>query len=148
MPGSSFVLPKPGKYSVRGNKVWALNRMSLILSPSLSPGFLSRLSNASIMLSEKEPSCSFALNEFQSSQRHILKFLKSFKKSLIKYIEFYNNKRPHGYLCNRTPSKAEAEYYQYLSQKENNSNRTQGVQMELFFTNIFQFQHKFILLQY
>jgi len=39
------------------------------------------------------------------------------RKSLIKYAEFYDNKRPHRYLCNRTPSKAEDEYYQYLSQK-------------------------------
>ena len=46
------------------------------------------------------------------------------RKSLAKYAEFYNNKRPHGYLCNRTPSKTEDEFYQYLSQKENNSNRT------------------------
>jgi len=51
------------------------------------------------------------------------------QKSLVTYITFYNDKHPHGYLCNRTPSKAEAEYYQYLSQKENNSNRTYRVRI-------------------
>ena len=32
------------------------------------------------------------------------------RKSLKKYIEFYNNERPHSVLCNRTPNKVEAEY--------------------------------------
>jgi len=42
---------------------------------------------------------------------------KHFRKSLSEYILFYNTKRPHSYLRYRTPDKAEAEYYQYFSQK-------------------------------
>ena len=42
---------------------------------------------------------------------------KHFRKSLSESILFYNTKRPHSYLRYRTPDKAEAEYYQYFSQK-------------------------------
>ena len=43
---------------------------------------------------------------------------KHLRKALSEYVVFYNDKRPHTYLRYRTPNKAEADYYQYLSQKE------------------------------
>ena len=45
-------------------------------------------------------------------------FLKKYGKSLEEYIIFYNERRPHSYLRNRTPNKAESDYYHYSSQKE------------------------------
>ena len=39
-------------------------------------------------------------------------------KVLGEYIIFYNEKRPHSYLRNRTPNKAEADYYYNLSKKQ------------------------------
>ena len=38
-----------------------------------------------------------------SSQREL-------RNGIKKYIEFYNSKRPHSVLRNRTPNRAEAEY--------------------------------------
>jgi len=35
-----------------------------------------------------------------------------FRKAVDKYIEFYNTKRPHNYLNNKTPDEAENNYYQ------------------------------------
>jgi len=43
---------------------------------------------------------------------------KHLRKALSEYVVFYNDKRPHTYLCYRTPNKAEADYYHYLRQKE------------------------------
>ena len=43
---------------------------------------------------------------------------KHLRKSLGEYIIFYNERRPHSYLRNRTPNKAESDYYHYSSQKE------------------------------
>ena len=43
---------------------------------------------------------------------------KHLRNALSEYVVFYNDKRPHTYLRYRTPNKAEADYYQYLSQKE------------------------------
>ena len=43
---------------------------------------------------------------------------KHLRKALSEYVVFYNDKRPHTYLRYRTPNKAEADYYHYLSQKE------------------------------
>jgi len=34
------------------------------------------------------------------------------RKAVDKYIEFYNTKRPHNYLNNKTPDEAENNYYQ------------------------------------
>ena len=35
------------------------------------------------------------------------------RECITKYIEFYNDKRPHSILRNRTPNKAEAEFTDY-----------------------------------
>ena len=43
---------------------------------------------------------------------------KHLRRSLGEYIIFYNEKRPHSYLRNRTPNKAEADYYYNLSKKQ------------------------------
>ena len=43
---------------------------------------------------------------------------KHLRRSLGEYIIFYNEKRPHTYLNYRTPNKAEADFYHYISQKE------------------------------
>lgn len=38
-----------------------------------------------------------------------------FKRRIEKYIDFYNNKRPHSYLLYQTPTAFEAKYYQKLN---------------------------------
>lgn len=43
---------------------------------------------------------------------------KNFRNSLSKYVDFYNDRRPHTFLRYRTSNKAEADFYRYLSQKE------------------------------
>lgn len=43
---------------------------------------------------------------------------KNFRNSLSKYVDFYNDRRPHTFLRYHTPNKAEADFYRYLSQKE------------------------------
>ncbi len=43
---------------------------------------------------------------------------KHLRKALYDYVVFYNDKRPHTFLRYRTPNKAEADFYHYLSQKE------------------------------
>ena len=43
---------------------------------------------------------------------------KKFRNSLAKYVDFYNDKRPHFFLRYRTPNKAEVEFYHRLRQKE------------------------------
>ena len=43
---------------------------------------------------------------------------KNFKNSLTKYVDFYNQKRPHSFLNYRTPNKAEDEFYCCLRRKE------------------------------
>jgi len=42
-----------------------------------------------------------------------------FKKCLVRYMEFYNNERPHTTLCYKTPNAYECTYYERIESKVN-----------------------------
>ena len=51
--------------------------------------------------------------------RYRFKTEKDFFESVATYIHFYNNKRPHSVLMNRTPDKFEAKYFNNNHKKTN-----------------------------
>ena len=46
---------------------------------------------------------------------------KEFKETVARYIEFYNNKRPHSTLRYLTPNKVEENYYKKILSNNNGS---------------------------
>lgn len=49
--------------------------------------------------------------------RYRFKSEKDYFESIETYINFYNNKRPHSFLMNRTPDKYEADYFRKHKEK-------------------------------
>ena len=60
--------------------------------------------------------CESFFSNFKQEElyRHEYKTAEDLKRSINKYMVFYNNERPHSVIRYQTPNKAEAKYYDKL----------------------------------